>query len=166
MAKVIDTKIRESAKQLKELIRTESSSKKNVRLRALYLIKTKQVKYKSRLADLLGYNRTSIREWLQKYEEGGLESMLDIGTSPGRTSHITAEMAQAIKDKLDENHAYFQSYGDVVSFIKSEFGVELPYNTLHRFVHYKLGTSLKEFKNARKFRNFKEGLNQNSGMYI
>ena len=146
MAKEIHTIINESPKELKELIRSEPNSKKNVRLRALYLIQTGQVRYKSKLADLLGYNRTSIREWLEKYEEGGIEAMLDIGTSPGRTPHITDEIAEDLTLVLEEKPEAFDNYGQILDYVKNKFGMELPYNTLHRFVHYKLGVRIKDLK--------------------
>jgi putative transposase len=155
MAKQIDINIIETAEELKAMIRLESNAKKNARLRALYLVKTGQVNYKNRLADLLGYNRTSVREWFEKYEEGGIDNLMEIGSSPGRTSHITDEMAQAIQIKIDGGA--FDNYQDVVDFIKQKFDVELPYNTLHRFIHYKLGAALKSSKmKTRKFAARKE----------
>ena len=155
MAKQIDITITETVEELKSLIRLESNAKKNSRLRALYLVKTGQVTYKNHLADLLGYNRTSVREWFEKYEEGGLDSLMEIGTSPGRTSHITDEMAEALQQKIVANA--FENYQDVVDFIKEKFEVELPYNTLHRFIHYKLGAALNSSKmKTRKFAARKE----------
>ena len=77
--------ITESATELKHRLRSESVGYKKQRLTALYLY-CKAVKPQTRqqVAALIGVNRKTIGHWLDAYQAGGIDQMLDRRYPPGR----------------------------------------------------------------------------------
>ena len=68
--------IKESADLLLTKIKAESESNKRLRLQAIYLIATKQVRSRPALSQLLALHHHTIKNWLKLYEQGGLEHLL------------------------------------------------------------------------------------------
>lgn len=62
MNKAVPT-IKETAEEIREMLKQESHVKKQNRLQALYLIVQKEAKSRSRVAQILGFNRNSISDW-------------------------------------------------------------------------------------------------------
>ncbi len=84
-------KTKETAAEIREMLKNESQVKKQNRLQALYLIVKKQAKSRSKVAEILGFNRNSISDWFKLYEAGGLQKMLEIGKPSGAKAKMTAE---------------------------------------------------------------------------
>jgi transposase len=68
-------KIKETAEELREMLKKEHQVKRQNRLQALYLIATKQAKSRSQVAEMLGKNRNTISDWMSLYEAEGLEKL-------------------------------------------------------------------------------------------
>jgi transposase len=125
-------------KQLKE-VRTASQKE---RLQMLWWLKTGQVQQHQELAQRLGRNGSTVSRWLQKYRTGGLSALLYVKTAPGQAPHITPEALTALKERLEQG-AGFKSYGEIVQWLKTEYGLELSYGTVYSWVHYRLKAKLK-----------------------
>ena len=69
------TEVKESAENLRELLKSETHPLLLRRLQALYLIASKQVQRKGGIAGILGVNRNSVSTWLKMYETSGLAGM-------------------------------------------------------------------------------------------
>ncbi len=78
-------KIKETAEEIREMLKQESQVKKQNRLQALYLIVKKEAKSRSKVAQMLGFNRNSVSAWFALYEAGGLAKMLEIHKPSGAT---------------------------------------------------------------------------------
>lgn len=142
MPKKIDIQIKESKVKLAELLKDEWDKKRAHRVEMLYLIKAGEENYKRNLADRLGYSRTTIDEWLKRYEEGGMKSLLSISKSPGAPTKFPKNVRQGLVKKLNSKHT-FRTYVDIQRYLKDKYDLELPYSTVHDYVRYQLNFDLK-----------------------
>ncbi len=84
MAGVYKLEIHESAEELKQLLRSQTTAQRKERIQVLYLLQTQQAKTVQAAADLVGRNRVTVQEWLQHYRNGGLEGLLQSKKATGR----------------------------------------------------------------------------------
>jgi len=142
MPKQINVEIKESKARLAELLKDEWDKKKAHRIEMLYLIKSNEESYKRNLAQRLGYSRTTIDEWLRRYEEKGLKGLLSISKSPGAPTKFPKNVRQALVKKLSSKHT-FRTYVDIQRYLKDKYDLDLPYSTVHDYVRYQLNFDLK-----------------------
>jgi transposase len=136
--------ISEPAEQLEELVHTERDAQIQRRFHMLLLMKTGEAKSRSGAGRRLGVHRNTIADWLQLYEEGGLEKLQDIGEpgpDPGQQS-IPPDAMEALKDRLSEPEG-FGSYKEIRQWLAEEQDVDLCYSTVHGIVRYDLGAKPK-----------------------
>lgn len=142
MPKQINIEIKESKVKLSELLKEEWDKKKAHRIEMLYLIKSKEENYKRNLAVRLGYSRTTIDEWLRRYEREGLKGLLSISKSPGAPTKFPKNVRLALTKKLNSKHN-FRTYVDIQRYLKDKYELELPYSTVHDYIRYQLDFDLK-----------------------
>lgn len=145
MPGVLKLKITESGEQLKTLLAKQTTARGRERVQALYLLKIGQVKTLKELAVLLGRDTATIYRWFQRYKEDGLEGILEVKKSQGRKPAIPPEVMQKLKQHLEQQEA-FNSYGEVKTWLKNQFGVDASYKVVHEAVRYKLKFKLKRHK--------------------
>jgi transposase len=134
--------IRESVEELKEQLRRESRTRQKERLQALYLLKSGQAKSRTQAGKLLGISRRTVGEWLDRYEQGGLERLLQIDTHTNRTYSLTPEQDACLRRKLSEPDG-FPSYTAAHAWVNETFGLHLEYKAVHQIVRYRMGAKLK-----------------------
>jgi transposase len=135
--------IGESLESLRELLAKTKDAKRKRRVHLLVLIRSGEVRSRASGAKHLGVHRNSIGDWLQAYEERGLEGLLDIGTpgaKPGQKVLAPAVLKQLEERLADEG---FASYGEARQWLRREFGLEIPYGTVYGLVRFRLGSRLK-----------------------
>ena len=133
----------ETVEELQALMAGTSDLQRKQRVHLLLLIRSGKVSSRQAAAAHLAAHRNSVGEWLAKYEKGGLEALLDIG-SPGAKPGIrvlSSPALTALKARLDGEG--FDSYKQVQEWIEREFGRDVPYPTVHRIVRYRLQSKLK-----------------------
>ena len=131
--------IAEAVEKLEELAYEEHDAQIQRRFHMLLLLKTGEAKSRSGAARQLGVHRNTIANWLNLYEEGGLEKLQEIGEpgpEPGQQS-IPSDVMGQLKNRLSEPEG-FGSYKEIQQWLAEEQGVELPYTTVHRIVRYEL----------------------------
>lgn len=136
--------IDEPLDKLEALLRAEQDDKIKRRFHLLVLIKSGAVGSRTEAADHLAVHRHTVRDWLSLYEEGGPEGMRSVGTpgpEPEQTS-IPPEAMEALKDRLDTPEG-FSGYTEIQHWLSEEFGLDLPYSTVHGIVRYRLGAKPK-----------------------
>ncbi|MDV2994418.1 MAG: IS630 family transposase ISMae27 [Chroococcidiopsis sp. SAG 2025] len=138
----VKLKINESAETLLTLLKQQKSASGKERVQALYLLKTKQVETVQHLAVVLGRNRVTVQRWLSQYRRGGLNQLLEVGKSTGRTPLIPAEAVERLKQELSEPEG-FSSYQEVKLWLAAELGIRVKYDVVHNLVHDKLKADLK-----------------------
>jgi len=131
--------ISESTDWLEKQVRAEQDAQVQRRLHMLLLLKSGQAESRSGAARHLGVHRNTIANWLQLYEDGGIEALREIddpGPDPGQQS-IPPEVMEKLKKRLSKPEG-FGSYKEIQQWLAEEHGVELPYSTVHGIVRYEL----------------------------
>ena len=134
--------ITESVADLKVLLRQAKKKHEIQRLSALYLLKSGQAKTRIQVAESLGSNRVSVGHWLDAYETGGLEKLLQRGYAPGRTPLLTEAQQEVLRRALEKPEG-FHSYVEIQQYIADAFGVKMNYKAVYAMVHDKWGAKLK-----------------------
>lgn len=135
--------IKETAEELKDLLTYEQSAKRRNRLHLLFLIASGQVKNRGEAAARLVVHRNSVRNWLEAYKAGGLEQMLRIGkTGPKPVQKSLSPPVFNALEKQIEGEG-FSGYIHAQEWLRTEFGANLPYSTVHKLIRYRLGAKLK-----------------------
>jgi transposase len=133
----------ETVEELQALMTGTSDLQRKQRVHLLLLIRSERVHSRHTAAAHLAVHRNSVGDWLAKYEKGGLEAMLDIGT-PGAKPGIRAlspAALTALKARLEGEG--FDSYKQIQEWIGREFDRDVPYPTVHRIVRHRLQSKLK-----------------------
>ena len=142
MAGVYKIEISESEAELKELLRQEKTGSGKERIQVLYLLKTKKAKTVTEAAEMLGRNRVTVQDWLEKYRQGGLEKLLSKKVSKGRPKKVTQWAEKALEKRLKEKKK-FDSRVDICEWLEEKLGIEAKYKTVHKLVYYRLKASPK-----------------------
>ncbi len=135
--------ISESAEQLKDLLTYEQAAKRRTRLHLLFLIRSGQVQSREEAAPRLIVHRNSVWAWLKAYKAGGLEQILRIGTTgpkPAQKS-LSAPVFDALEKQVESEG--FAGYTHAQEWLRTKFGRDVPYSTVHKLIRYRLGAKLK-----------------------
>ena len=147
MSGVVKIEISESVDTLKKLLIKARTAQEKEKIQAIYWLKNKKFLTVKKIAMMLGRHRVTVQTWLRKYRDGGLNLLL--GLTPkkkqGRPSLITKNVVEKLKKELN-NPQGFQSYGEIQSWLKTCFDINIAYRTLHDLVRYKLKPKLKVFR--------------------
>jgi len=88
----------------------------------LYWLKSGQVSRRQELASLLRPDQATITPWLRKYKEGGLKSLLEVKSAPGKVGIVRGLALERLKQRLQEVEG-FHSYGQIQQWIQTELGL-------------------------------------------
>ena len=136
--------ITEDLATLEERLRRERDSKRKARLQLLVLLKSGQVTSGSQAATHLAVHRNTVGVWLRCYRAGGLEALLtykEAGAPAGQKTLPPVVFAQ-LQARLVTSSGC-ASYVELQHWLRDEFGLEVPYTTLHGMVRYQLKAKLK-----------------------
>lgn len=132
----------ESVEVLKARMQKETSGVKRQRVQMLYLVASGQASERQEVAQVLGVHRNTVGKWMQQYEQGGLEALLEVRVPPGAPSALNVSQIAQVREALKRSEG-FGSYGEVQRWIETTFGVSMTYAATHKLVHTKLGATLK-----------------------
>lgn len=96
MVGVTHIEIEESVEELEELLRHQKQSRCKERIQALYLIRGQEMSV-SAIAKILRKHRGTVHRWLADYREGGIEAVVEFGTSSGRKRAIPDWAVSSLK---------------------------------------------------------------------
>lgn len=135
--------IKESADELHALLKYEQDARRRSRIHLLFLIRSGQVDSRIAAAKHLAKHRNSIKNWLNAYKRGGLEELLRIGTTGPAPEQKTLPPAvfEALRERVEGEG--FSGYTHAQAWLHKEFGLAVPYNTVHGLVRNRLGAKLK-----------------------
>jgi transposase len=134
--------ITETADELKAIMHAQIKAKIKERIQALYLLKAGIVNDISLLADLLGRSESTVRLWFARYRASGLSGVLAWNYHGGKPPALSETILDALRLRLQQPEG-FRSYGEIQAWLAQEYGLEIPYKTVHKMVHYKLKAKLK-----------------------
>lgn len=143
MSRTLQLDIKETAEELKTLLKKESSAQVKEKIHALYLLKSGTVTTLEGLSELLVRDQSTIYRWFEKYKTLGLPGLLKLYKPAGRSLSIPPDALEKLKQKLSDPVG-FKSYGEIQSWLKSDCDVEVDYHAVYRTVRYKLQAKLKE----------------------
>lgn len=135
--------IKESAEELKDLLTHERSAKRRNRLHLLFLIRSGEVKSREEAAARLIVHRNSVWTWLEAYKAGGLEQMLRIGKTGPKP--VQKSLPPPVFNALEKQvrGEGFSGYTHAQEWLRTGFGCDLPYSTVHKLIRYRLSAKLK-----------------------
>jgi transposase len=134
--------IHETPVELKALLSAEHDAQTHQRVQALDLLQTQQARTRRQVAHQLGVSRDTVGRWLAAYATGGLLQMLTIARAPGKTSLLSPEVPQALRQRLAQPNG-FASDKAIWQWLRQEYGLAIAYKTVHKFVRYTLHAKLK-----------------------
>jgi transposase len=136
--------ISEDLDTLHRRLRSERNPQLKPRLHLLALLKSGQVTTRRQAAVHLAVHRNTITTWLQTYRHGGLDALLTPKApgAPAGQKSLPAAVFAHLQARLATSTG-FVSYLEVQRWLHDEFGLSLPYKTVHGIVHYQLKAKLK-----------------------
>ncbi len=134
--------ITETADELKVIMHAQVKAKIKERIQALYLLKAGIVNDMGILACLLGRAESTLRLWFARYQASGLSGLLAWNYHGGKRPALPEAMLDALQLRLQQPEGC-RSYGEIQAWLTQEYGLEIPYKTVHKIVHYKLKAKLK-----------------------
>ena len=142
MSRPSTTYIVETTEELKQLMQAQKKPKIKERLQALYLLKSGCATTLQEVANCLGRSKTTIENWLTLYRKSGVLGVVAWNYRGGRPPAISEPLLAALREQLNKPQG-FKSYGEIQQWLHEQYGVEIPYKTVHQTVHYKLKAKLK-----------------------
>lgn len=144
MSKAKDIEVKETAEQLKQLLKQQSKPMVRNRIIMLQQIKRTQVALsKNELADLVGVNHNSIQKWRRLYEAGGISALLEHKQGGRRSVVIDTTTHAAIEKKLKSPSDAFISFEELRRWVDKHFIPGIKYVTLNAYVKKHFGAKLK-----------------------
>ena len=136
--------VTEAADELRQRLRTTRQPEARERLLMLLLIRTGELATRQALAERLMRHRNTIGRWLGVYEAGGIEQLLrrDLGGRPPGQRTLPDPVFEALKARLATDEG-FSSYVEIQGWLHDEYGLSVPYKTVHQIVRYSLRAKLK-----------------------
>lgn len=135
-------KIKETAEEIRMMLKNEPLVKRQNRLQALYLVVTQAARSRTKISKALGFNRNTISEWMRLYEEQGLEKLLEIYRPSGAKAKIS-EAAVAEIEEILATEKGFRSYREIHQMVVKKHKIDIKYAAVHKLVRYKLEAKAK-----------------------
>ena len=134
--------ITETADELKVIMHAQTKAKIKERIQALYLLKMGIANDIDGLAGVLGRAESTLRLWFARYQASGLSGLLAWNYHGGQRPAVPEAILDALQLRLQQLEG-FRSYGEIQAWLTQEYGLEIPYKTVHKTVHDKLKAKLK-----------------------
>jgi transposase len=83
-----------------------------------------------------------VYRWLKRYQQGGIDALLEIKTPPGKSSLLPAPVMNLLRERLSQPQG-FKSYSQIQEWLNQKCQVVVAYKTVHKIVRYKLQAKLK-----------------------
>ena len=135
--------IKESYLELVSLQRKQTLYR--VEKRVIWLIELQKGKFSTResLTTYLGINLRTQERWIQRYISAGIEGLLSDKPKNLKSRIITPEIHQGLSNRLHSSEGAFLGYWDAVQWVKDQYGVDVKYHNLRRYLIQHFKTKLK-----------------------
>lgn len=141
MAKVVVLNIQESSEELKRFYRSSPSHLRS-RYKMLLFISAGTNK-NEQLAHKIGTSLSSIIRWKKSYAIGGLSELTKAAKGGDHRSKIDAVSKLKIKEKISDPRDSFTSYKEAQEWINKEFGLDMKYHAINKYLKRNFNTKLK-----------------------
>ncbi|MDQ2695413.1 MAG: helix-turn-helix domain-containing protein [Pseudomonadota bacterium] len=136
--------IQEKVEDLRQRLRQARDAQKKLRLHLLVLVAEERVSTRQEAAAHLAVHRNTVGQWLERYEQDGLEGLLHDAArgAPPVQRTLSPAAYEALQERLGEAQG-FGSYGEIQQWLREQWGEEVDYQAVHRLVYRRLGAKLK-----------------------
>lgn len=134
--------VKESSKELLHRLRHAGTAASKERLQMLYWIKTNAIATRKELSQRLERDDSTVYRWLKRYQQKGIDALLEIKRPPGKSSLLPAPVMKQLSERLSQPQG-FKSYSQIQEWLNQECQIVVAYKTVHKIVHYKLKAKLK-----------------------
>jgi len=143
MGKKAHLEIKESVLELKNKLKIKKSLKAEKRIKSLIAIKEDKFNTRQEVADNVLVSLRTLERWIDTYKAEGLESLLTNKPKPKQSKFITPIIHKELSRRVNDPHNPFLGYYDAKEWVKNEFGVEVQYNQIRRYLINHFKTKLK-----------------------
>ena len=98
------------------------------------LFKAGDFKKQEDLAYHLCIGHSTLKRWLRKYKNEGLSSYIKEPVRGKPKSIVSAELHKALESKLKDPDNPLQSYLDAVVWARKNYGIEIKYHSLRKYL--------------------------------
>jgi transposase len=95
------------------------------------------------LAKQLGSSHSSVGKWRSDYLSNGIDYLLKENRRGTKKAAITSEVNQALSKRLNNPRQGFRSFIEVQQWLATEFGIDMEYHAVNKYVKRKFGARLK-----------------------
>jgi len=141
MSKPIEITVKESASELQKLYKSAAVHLRS-RYKMLLSIHT-GIHNNTELGSKTGVSLRSIIRWKKIYQLGGLKSLVTDGRGGDHRSDIDSVSKEKIREKLSQPTEAFTSYIAAQEWINKEFGLDMKYQAINKYLKRNFGTKLK-----------------------
>lgn len=143
MARALYVSVKESSKQLKQLLKQQPEHLRD-RVRLLLVLKQSDVPLgKMELARLLGIDPNSANSWRKRYAEGGLKKLLEFKRGRKKPGRITPQIHKKIEKKLSDPKGAFRGYEELRQWLDKNYLPGIKYHAVNKYVKRKFNVRLK-----------------------
>ena len=135
--------IKESESELSKLRRIQGTLRLEKRALALLYLKTGKAETRLELSRLLGVAKRTLETWITTYKRGGIEALLKPQVRRKPSKLITPSIHEALSRRVHDAEQTFLGYWEAQRWLKAEFGVEIKYSWLRKYLISKFGTKVK-----------------------
>jgi transposase len=141
MQQIKQFQIKETLSELRSLQKRYPSKFKLLQM--LVLLKQKGNLSKYVIAEQLGSSQSSVGKWRNIYIAQGVEGLLIENRGGKKVGKITALAEKQLNSRLNNPKEGFRSFIEVQQWLVSEFGIEMEYHAVNKYVKRKFGARLK-----------------------
>jgi len=143
MGKTSQLKIKETLDQLNKLRKSQPNLKFEKRVIALERILNVPTESREELAEYLGIAKRTLEGWLTTYSREGIAFLLSVKPRRKESKIITPEIHKALSKRVNDPEQAFLGYWDAQRWIENEYGVEIKYHWLRKYLISRFGTKVK-----------------------
>jgi putative transposase len=126
--------IHESSEELLHLLNTLPDRESRKRVHAVFLAKMGYCPTRKEIATTLHVGKKAVERWFKRYEQDGLQLLITSHRSNcGKKRSITGEVLVQLQEHLNKPEG-FQGYQRICDWLKDQFGLDVPYKTVHKTV--------------------------------
>ena len=141
MRQILSIPIKESIQELR-LLQKQNTSKYKA-LQMLLLLKQKGPLSKNKLSELTGASDKSVHIWRRNYMQGGIDQLLKDNRGGKKAAKITPSIHQKLGKRLTNPKQGFRSFIEIQQWLLQEFGIEMQYHAVNKYVKRRFGARLK-----------------------
>lgn len=141
MQRIKSVEIVETVAELRTLQRKFPSKFQSIQMLILLRQQGDMSKYK--VAALLGSSHSSVGKWRNRYKNEGMAGLLQEKRGGKKPGAITAAVHLKLAARLNDPKGGFRSFIEIQQWLKKQFGIDMGYHAVNKYVKRKFGARLK-----------------------